>query len=208
MNSRLILAALAVSTAVPASAATTITYTDSVPTPSPDVQIFEDFDDKADGDSIGTNAEVFSDAETGLAARPAGSTGNFGVVLGGGVANFTFARPASRFGFLLGSLDTYNGLTVNYANGTSQTFAGSGITGGAGATTGSGGGFVTIRQDAGDPRITGVSFSSSQNSFEFDTLGVGGVPEPTTWAMMILGFGVVGGAMRRRKTVSTAFKLA
>lgn len=27
-----------------------------------------------------------------------------------------------------------------------------------------------------------------------------GVPEPTTWALMILGFGAVGGAMRRRQT--------
>lgn len=26
------------------------------------------------------------------------------------------------------------------------------------------------------------------------------VPEPATWAMMIVGFGLVGGAMRRRKT--------
>lgn len=29
---------------------------------------------------------------------------------------------------------------------------------------------------------------------------IGGVPEPTTWAMMIGGFGMVGFAMRRRKT--------
>lgn len=29
---------------------------------------------------------------------------------------------------------------------------------------------------------------------------VGGVPEPTTWAMMIAGFGLVGGTMRRRST--------
>ena len=29
-------------------------------------------------------------------------------------------------------------------------------------------------------------------------LGVNGVPEPATWALMILGFGAVGGAMRRR----------
>ncbi|MHA6723269.1 PEPxxWA-CTERM sorting domain-containing protein [Sphingomonas sp. RS2018] len=27
----------------------------------------------------------------------------------------------------------------------------------------------------------------------------GAVPEPTTWAMMIAGFGLIGGAMRRRK---------
>ena len=32
----------------------------------------------------------------------------------------------------------------------------------------------------------------------------GAVPEPATWAMMIMGFGLVGGAMRRRK-ISVAF---
>lgn len=31
---------------------------------------------------------------------------------------------------------------------------------------------------------------------------VGAVPEPSTWALLILGFGLIGGAMRRRKTVS------
>ena len=34
---------------------------------------------------------------------------------------------------------------------------------------------------------------------------VGSVPEPATWAMMILGFGVVGSAMRRRPKVSVRF---
>jgi hypothetical protein len=31
-----------------------------------------------------------------------------------------------------------------------------------------------------------------------DTAGTSGVPEPTTWMTMILGFGVIGGALRRR----------
>jgi hypothetical protein len=31
--------------------------------------------------------------------------------------------------------------------------------------------------------------------------GQGGIPEPATWAMMILGFGGVGAVMRRRRTV-------
>ena len=33
----------------------------------------------------------------------------------------------------------------------------------------------------------------------------GGVPEPTTWGMMLVGFGIVGGAMRRRQRTSVSF---
>ncbi|MES2898001.1 MAG: PEPxxWA-CTERM sorting domain-containing protein [Pseudomonadota bacterium] len=31
------------------------------------------------------------------------------------------------------------------------------------------------------------------------------VPEPATWAMMITGFGLLGGAARRRRAHSAAF---
>ena len=31
---------------------------------------------------------------------------------------------------------------------------------------------------------------------------IAAVPEPTTWAMMVLGFGVMGSAMRRRKVTT------
>lgn len=42
-------------------------------------------------------------------------------------------------------------------------------------------------------------------AFRFDGAAVmAGVPEPTTWAMMIAGFGLIGGAMRRR-AVNYAF---
>lgn len=33
-----------------------------------------------------------------------------------------------------------------------------------------------------------------------DTIQISGVPEPTTWGMMIVGFGLMGGVLRRRKT--------
>jgi hypothetical protein len=36
------------------------------------------------------------------------------------------------------------------------------------------------------------------------TADAGAVPEPTTWAMMVLGFGTIGGAMRRRQTMRLA----
>ena len=36
----------------------------------------------------------------------------------------------------------------------------------------------------------------------------GAAPEPATWAMMILGFGMVGGAMRRRPQVRATIRFA
>ena len=48
---------------------------------------------------------------------------------------------------------------------------------------------------------SGASYTSASGTF-LSALsgGVGGVPEPATWAMMILGFGFVGSAMRRRRS--------
>ena len=38
--------------------------------------------------------------------------------------------------------------------------------------------------------------------------GTAAVPEPATWAMMLLGFGAVGGALRRRQKVVTRIRFA
>lgn len=44
------------------------------------------------------------------------------------------------------------------------------------------------------------------DSFKISQLSISAVPEPATWAMMILGFGVVGASMRRKAAkVSYAF---
>ncbi|KTT71398.1 PEPxxWA-CTERM sorting domain-containing protein [Sphingomonas endophytica] len=64
------------------------------------------------------------------------------------------------------------------------------------------GSFVTVYR-AGD-RSGGVS-DSTRLSFAPTALTVsGGVPEPATWAMTILGFGIVGAALRRRRVVVAA----
>ena len=63
---------------------------------------------------------------------------------------------------------------------------------------------------------TGISFAGIAKSIDFAgganfvgydniTLGsaiAGGVPEPTSWALMIAGFGLTGAAMRRRRSVA------
>jgi hypothetical protein len=40
---------------------------------------------------------------------------------------------------------------------------------------------------------------------EYSQAPMAGVPEPATWAMLITGFGLVGGAMRRRSKVAVTY---
>ena len=46
-----------------------------------------------------------------------------------------------------------------------------------------------------------------QETYNLDNLrfAAGAVPEPATWAMLILGFGVIGGAMRTRQQAKVRF---
>ena len=46
---------------------------------------------------------------------------------------------------------------------------------------------------------TGLSFTSASGVFLAGEPGVGGVPEPASWAMLIAGFGLVGATMRKRR---------
>lgn len=61
-----------------------------------------------------------------------------------------------------------------------------------------------------------VSFISDQGTFTLDGFANGSfsaelaaaVPEPATWAMLILGFGVVGAFVRRQRKVTTTVRFA
>jgi len=61
----------------------------------------------------------------------------------------------------------------------------------------------------------GGSFSGRTVNWAFDILNVNGaalggaVPEPATWAMLLLGFGLIGGAMRtQRRRAKITFRYA
>lgn len=58
---------------------------------------------------------------------------------------------------------------------------------------------VTFNTDQGVVQISGFENGS------FGASLAGAVPEPGTWALLILGFGAVGGAMRRRQQVSVRY---
>jgi hypothetical protein len=65
---------------------------------------------------------------------------------------------------------------------------------------------ITTVLAAGTHTIT-VRGSSGPDGFYSGTATLGGVPEPMTWAMMFLGFGLVGAGLRRRskQTVRVAY---
>ena len=69
--------------------------------------------------------------------------------------------------------------------------------------------FVTQRFVAGPGTSTLLSFTNVPNGTSggifLDAVSVTAVPEPAAWAMMIGGFGLIGGAMRRRRRTSVAF---
>jgi hypothetical protein len=53
--------------------------------------------------------------------------------------------------------------------------------------------------DVGRVRTLIDATGASQNQVYLGAAALGGVPEPTTWAMLILGFGIIGGAMRQAR---------
>lgn len=58
--------------------------------------------------------------------------------------------------------------------------------------------------NAGYGNVSVISFGYGENvgidniKWDVRAIGAGAVPEPATWAMMILGFGLVGTSLRRR----------
>ena len=108
----------------------------------------------------------------------------------------------STFSFYLGSPDTYNTLTFNLLGGGSQSFMGENIWGGTPPGNGDRTKGFRVYYDFGGAKVTSINFGTgNKDAFEFDGLGgnVATVPEPGTWALMIMGFGGAGAMIRRRK---------
>lgn len=116
-----------------------------------------------------------------------------------GIQNGTYTinlpTGTTMLSFLVGTLDSYNTVQLITSTG-SYVLNGAGIAGGMIALGGGTGGSVTYTFAPGETLLSAI-FSSDTKSFEIDSIA-SATPEPATWGMMILGFGLAGGAMRRR----------
>lgn len=156
------------------------------------------------GGSVLTSDQNFADIPEGifggtfLAAGPTP----------GQPATLTFNQFVNAFGFLIGSPDSYNQLIITSTAG-SFTFT----PGSLGLSTSGDQNlsqYVSFGVTGANERILSASFTNvpAINAFETANFSAAAVPEPAAWAMMILGMGLVGAAMRRRANVRTTVSFA
>ena len=144
------------------------------------------------------------------------TTGQFFATTPGEAETFTFATDVKDVGIYIGSLDAENVLVIHTTSG-DITYTGSQLASVPGASL-PGDGTPTITGSTSNGRftfvdsfadITGISVSEttavSSNSFEIAQITTS-VPEPSTWAMMGLGFAglAFAGYRARRAPVRVA----
>jgi hypothetical protein len=120
-----------------------------------------------------------------------------------GVATLTLGAAYANISFFMGSPDQFNGISFYGAgNALLGSFDGSQFTGPPANGDQSLGERITFNFNGA--AVQTVKFTSTSNSFEFDRVGAVPVPEPATWAMMLVGFGGLGAMIRRRRQALVA----
>jgi len=160
-----------------------------------------------------SGASLVTGSVSGQYAQPFGSDGSrYLSVFGGTSATIRdiLVPGYKALSFYLGSIDTYNSFQLLSKTGSViQTFSGSAFLGGPSGNQvmPNTNRLITITRSNGDPLIGGIRILSSQNSAEVDNVRfISAVPEPSTWLMMILGVGIAGAALRRRRqTIAVSY---
>lgn len=141
-------------------------------------------------------------------AHPVVPGESFLVAGSSGAAVLTFSVGIDYLSFLWGSPETFNRLTITSSTGTTYDFTATGVGFGTSFPVTNGDRHfnqsVQFLATSGDT-IRSATFSNDpvQDAFEvghFSGRIVAGVPEPSTWAMMILGFAGVGFMAYNRKS--------
>jgi len=194
---------------MPASAATLVSTGGAFAAPAaPTGSVTIDFNSAVAAPFTATyvNAELATGSLGGFFGEPAFSDGSrYATVFGNGSIILQSALAFNSISFYAGSIDPGNAIDLLDASGTIFASFGSadflaqafGDTGEAVNNRS-----VTISIGENDPQIAGVRFTSQTNSFELDNV-VFAVPEVSTWALMLVGFGMIGTTTRYRRRKST-----
>ena len=193
-----------------ANAATTVSFTPGASSPGNGQTVVYDFDRTLPASLVtGPLVQIKSPPSDPTGAPPANSVPSgtkYLSVLQGGLAEILFTGPVSGFSFDWGSIDSYNLLTIlPFGGGDSIVIPGTTFTNtpanGNQIAPGTNGLFSVI--GTAGTQYRGFQLSSTANSFEIDNVAIASaVPEPAAWAMMIIGMGAVGFAMRRQKVTA------
>ncbi|HZV92509.1 MAG TPA: PEP-CTERM sorting domain-containing protein [Caldimonas sp.] len=151
-----------------------------------------------------SGGKIFTTGDPSFAALPAGTFGGNFLSAGPTPSNdepatMTFASPISDIGFLWGSPDTYNLLTVETTMGNVSFTTGSlGFTVQDGDQSFSQ--YVWFHAKDG-AAITALVFDNNPatNAFEVANFSVSAVPEAQTYALMLFGLGALAMFARRRR---------
>lgn len=153
---------------------------------------------------------ITSGTKANLEAAPLGDTTPYLVIPGStgtsGTATLNLGQALTNLSFYWGSIDTYN--SVSFFSGSDGTGTNLGTVSGAQAGGPANGAQLDPNNNRrvffnfGGSTAQSVVFSSTGIAFELDDVSTAAVPEPTVWATLITGFGLIGVSMRRRRIVS------
>ena len=152
------------------------------------------------------NLNIFVNAGTQVLTGlgPAGFPANESI--GEGSFAALFSTGQSQFGFQLVGGDG-GSATIGFYRGDGSLIQTIVVTNLANA-------FYGFQRDGAVNDIRGISIFNNDvagigfDNLRFDVRSTGGVPEPATWAMMLLGFGAMGHALRRRAKVQARIRFA
>lgn len=212
---------LATAALLAAGAAQAVTFSSTPGAPDPGAAttqaVLVDFEAPVAGVTYSGSYTIDNMNTGGFRAEPAGDTTNyFGVpknedpLPNSATIDFTSYLSTHKafrsLSFYWGSTDSYNTLTLIGSGLTGQTvFTGDDVNAPAnGDQTAPATNRRVYFRFADGETLTGLQLGSTQRAFEIDDIATSAVPEPTMWAMLLTGFGLVGMSVRRRSRAIAA----
>jgi hypothetical protein len=146
---------------------------------------------------LGNAPAVTTGSLINIYAQPTGDASMYGYLTASQFV--TLDTPTiDSMSIYIGSLDPYNIISFYSGDSLVQSFTGTQLAGYVPGALANGAYSGTFKFDFGGADVNKIQFLTYANSFEFDNIAVGAVPEPSMWVMLLAGFGLTGLFLRFR----------